>query len=290
MSAFLKASFAFIQVILYITGVFTADININYGGEKYVQQEIVSPMAIVENGASDFVIVSPDNADETILTAVNELQTYIEKISGAKLKIVPESEATPENKAIIIGETALENGVAEIDRESIFADGFMLFSDGNHLFISGANSRGTLYGVYTFLEEYLGVRWFTPELEVVPENKNIVIDSSINRIVEPSFSIRRNDCIGTNDAHRARTKMNVSFWSEATEYGGALTYVLWDVTLDKLIPDDLMTEHPDYFATTAEGTKTTDHVCLSNPEVLEVAVKTQEKQFTNVKRGQNIFI
>ncbi|MBO5291034.1 MAG: DUF4838 domain-containing protein, partial [Clostridia bacterium] len=285
MSAFLKASLAFIQVILYITGVFTADVNINYGGGKYVQQEIFSPMAIVENGASDFVIVSPDNADETILTAINELQTYIEKISGAKLKIVSESEATPENKAIIIGETALENGVVEIDRESIFADGFMLFSDGNHLFISGANSRGTLYGVYTFLEEYLGVRWFTPQLEVVPENKNIVIDSNINRVVEPSFSIRRNDCIGTNDAHRARTKMNVSFWSEATEYGGALTYVLWDVTLDKLVPDDLITEHPDYFATTDEGTKTRDHVCLSNPEVLEVAIKNARKAILECETG-----
>ena len=285
MSAFLKASLAFIQVILYITGVFTADVNINYGGKKYVQQEITSPMAIVKNGASDFVIVSPDNADETILTAINELQTYIEKISGAKLKIVSESEATPENKAIIIGETALEKGIVKIDRESIFADGFMLFSDGNHLFISGANSRGTLYGVYTFLEEYLGVRWFTPQLEVVPENKNIVIDSNINRVVEPSFSIRRNDCIGTNDAHRARTKMNVSFWSEATEYGGALTYVLWDVTLDKLVPDDLITEHPDYFATTDEGTKTRDHVCLSNPEVLEVAIKNARKAILECETG-----
>ena len=88
MPAFLKASFAFIQVILYITGVFTADVNINYGGEKYVQQEITSPMAIVENGASEFVIVSPDNADETILTAVNELQTYIKKISDSSNRLL----------------------------------------------------------------------------------------------------------------------------------------------------------------------------------------------------------
>lgn len=101
MSAFLKASFAFIQVILYITGVFTADININYGGEKYVQQEIVSPMAIVENGASDFVIVSPDNADETILTAVNELQTYIEKISGAKLKLFLKAKLHPKIRLLL---------------------------------------------------------------------------------------------------------------------------------------------------------------------------------------------
>lgn len=277
MSEFFKAVVAFFEVILYITGVFTADTTINYGGDTYVPQEISAPMYIVDDGVSDFVIVTAENPDATTKTAVNELQTYIKKISGAEIKAVTESEVTPDDSAIILGETYLEKGIVDINRSEIAEDGFMLYSDGKHLFIAGSDNRGTLYGVYTFLEEYLGVRWFTPELEVVPENKDIVIDSRINRIVEPSFSIRRNDCRGTNDAHRARTKMNVSFWNEAKEYGGALTYVLWDVTLDKLVPDDLITEHPEYFATTAEGTKTRDHVCLSNPDVLSVAVENARK-------------
>ncbi|MBO5462880.1 MAG: DUF4838 domain-containing protein [Clostridia bacterium] len=277
MSEFFKAVVAFLEVILYITGVFTADTTIDYGGDTYVPQEISAPMYIVDDGVSDFVIVTTENPDATTKTAVNELQTYIKKISGAEIKAVTESEVTPEDSAIILGETSLEKGIVDINRSEIAQDGFMLYSDGKHLFIAGSDNRGTLYGVYTFLEEYLGVRWFTPELEVVPENKDIIIDSRINRIVEPSFSIRRNDCQGTNDAHRARTKMNVSFWNEAKEYGGALTYVLWDVTLDKLVPDDLITEHPDYFATTAEGTKTRDHVCLSNPDVLSVAVENARK-------------
>ena len=277
MSEFLKAAVAFFEVILYITGVFTADTTINYGGDTYVPQEISAPMYIVDDGVSDFVIVTEENPDATTKTAVNELQTYIKKISGTELKAVTENEVTPEDNAIIIGETSLEKGIVDVNRSEIAKDGFMLHSDGKHLFIAGSDNRGTLYGVYTFLEEYLGVRWFTPELEVVPENKDIVIDSHINRIVEPSFSIRRNDSLGTNDAHRARTKMNVSFWNEAKEYGGALTYVLWDVTLDKLVPDDLITEHPEYFATTAEGTKTRDHVCLSNPDVLSVAVENARK-------------
>ena len=277
MSEFLKAAVAFFEVILYITGVFTADTTINYGGDTYVPQEISAPMYIVDDGFSDFVIVTEENPDATTKTAVNELQTYIKKISGTELKAVTENEVTPEDNAIIIGETSLEKGIVDINRSEIAKDGFMIHSDGKHLFIAGSDNRGTLYGVYTFLEEYLGVRWFTPELEVVPENKDIVIDSHINRIVEPSFSIRRNDSLGTNDAHRARTKMNVSFWNEAKEYGGALTYVLWDVTLDKLVPDDLITEHPEYFATTAEGTKTRDHVCLSNPDVLSVAVENARK-------------
>ena len=277
MQEFFKAFIAFVEVILCITGLCPVENVANYSNTKYVPQEVTSPMAIVENGKSDFVIVTSDNPDATIITASKEMQSYIEKISGAKLSIITESNYKSEQKAIIIGETAIENDVVNIDRENIKKDGFLIYSNGDKLFISGAESRGTLYGVYTFLEEYLGVRWFTPTLEVVPENKDIIIDAKINRLVEPSFIIRRNDSIGTNDAYRARTKMNVSFWEEATDYGGALTYVLWDVTLDKLVPDDLITEHPDYFATTEEGTKTCDHVCLSNPEVLEVAVKNARK-------------
>ena len=273
MQEFFKAFIAFVEVILCITGLCPVENVANYSNTKYVPQEVTSPMAIVENGKSDFVIVTSDNPDATIITASKEMQSYIEKISGAKLSIITESNYKSEQKAIIIGETAIENDVVNIDRENIKKDGFLIYSNGDKLFISGAESRGTLYGIYTFLEEYLGVRWFTPTLEVVPENKDIIIDAKINRLVEPSFIIRRNDSIGTNDAYRARTKMNVSFWEEATDYGGALTYVLWDVTLDKLVPDDLITEHPDYFATTEEGTKTCDHVCLSNPEVLDVAVK-----------------
>ncbi len=277
MQEFFKAFIAFMEVILCITGLRPVENVANYSNTKYVPQEVTSPMAIVENGKSDFVIVTSENPDATIITASKEMQNYIEKISGAKLSIVTESNYKSEQKAIIIGETEIENDVVNIDRKNIKKDGFLIYSNGDKLFISGAESRGTLYGVYTFLEEYLGVRWFTPTLEVVPENIDIIIDAKINRLVEPSFIIRRNDSIGTNDAYRARTKMNVSFWEEATDYGGALTYVLWDVTLDKLVPDDLIKEHPDYFATTAEGTKTRDHVCLSNPEVLEVAVKNARK-------------
>lgn len=259
----LKAVAALIESILFILGVFPLNENIDYGGTEYIAPEISSPVYLVQDNDTDYVIVTDDGADECILTAVDELQTYIKKISGAELEHTEKSEFSGE-KAVYIGKT---------ERTDICADGFHLFSDGTNLFIEGADSRGALYGVYSFLEEYLGVRWFTPTLEVVPENDDIIFDAELDRTVEPSFSIRRNDCQGTNDAYRARTKMNVSFHYEMPEYGGALTYVLWDVTLDKLVPDSLFAEHPEYFAMNPDGTRTTDHVCLSHPDVLSVAVE-----------------
>ena len=258
---------AFVQVILAILGVTPISYDINYGGDTYIAPEITTPMYIVEDGASDYVIVTADDADECIMTAVSELQTYIEKISGAKLDCVNESSFSG-GKAIVLGNT----DIASADTSGLKDDGFRLYSDGEHFVISGSTSRGTLYGVYTFLEEYLGVRWFTPELEVVPENEDIVIDASLDRTVEPSFAVRRNSQAGADDTYRARTKINVSFYYDAPEYGGAMTWVMWDVTLDRLVPDALFSEHPEYFAMNPDGTRTTDHVCLSNPDVLTVAV------------------
>ncbi len=276
MVATMKAVLALIQVILCILGVIPVCTDIDYGGTEYVAPQINEAMYIVQDGVSDFTIVTADDVDECIMTAVDELQTYIEKLSGAKLSYVTES-AFAGGKAIIIGETQLEKAVTDVDREAIGADGFLLYADGTNLLIAGGDSRGTLYGVYTLLEEYFGVRWFTPTLEVVPESATLAVDSKLNRVVQPSFSVRRNDCMGTNDAHRARTKMNVSFWREAKAYGGALTYVLWDVTLDVLVPDALFAEHPEYFAMNPDGTRTTDHVCLSHPDVLPIAVENARK-------------
>jgi len=282
--ATIKAILSFVQVILFIIGIIPVDTNISYTNGEYQPPQLNNPMYIVRNGESDFVIVTSDGADECILTAVNEMQTYINKISGVTLEHITESEYTEGTKAIIIGETKLEKDITTVDRDEIGTDGFMIYSNGTHLLIAGGDSRGTLYGVYTFLEEYLGVRWFTPELEVIPENKDVVIDAAINRTVRPSFSIRRNSPSGADDAYLAKHKINVSFWNEAPEYGGSLTYVLWDVTFDRLVPDSLFAQHPEYFAMNPDGTRTTDHVCVTHPDVLPIAVENARKAILECER------
>lgn len=271
--ATVKAIIGFIEVVLLSFFAIPIGGDVSYSSTTYVPPTVTTPMYIVEDGESDFVIATSDSPDECILTAVSELQTYVAKLSGVELEYVTESELEYGDKAIIIGETELEAQITDVDRESIGADGFMLYSDGTYLLIAGGDSRGTLYGVYTLLEEYFGVRWFTPTLEIVPESEDLVVDAALNRIVRPSFAIRRNACPGSTDNYRAKMKVNVSFWNEAPEYGGALTYVLWDVTLDTLVPDSLFAEHPEYFAMNPDGTRTTDHVCLSHPDVLPIAIE-----------------
>ncbi len=284
MMAYLKAIISLFEVLFFSIGIFPADTDINYGGDKYVAPEITTPMYIVEDGESDFVIVTEENPDECIVTATEELKNYIKQVSGAELPVVEETEVTSDDKAIILGNTNLGQSIREMNAEKIKEDGFRFFSDGTHFIIFGEDSRGTLYGVYTFLEEYMGVRWFTPQLEKIPESKDIIVDANTDKLIEPSFEIRRNSPAYADDKYRARTKTNVSFWNEAEEYGGALTYVLWDVTLDRLVPDSLYSEHPEYFAQLPDGTRSTDHVCLSNPDVLPIAVENARKYMSECER------
>ena len=286
MKRFFKGILALFQVILCAVGLLPVDKSVEYGGTPYEPPQIVSPMAIVRDGRSDFSIVVPQDADACVRTAAREMQTYIRRISGAELPCVTEESYAAGTPAILLGDTAANRALAA---SSLCADGFCIRSDGTTLQIRGADSRGTLYGVYTFLEEYLGVRWFTPTLETVPESRDVVIDTAIDRTVEPSFAVRRNDCAGTNDAYRARSRMNVSFWQEAQDYGGALTYVLWDVTLDRLVPDELFAAHPEYFAQMPDGTRSTDHVCLSNPDVLRVCVENAREAIRTCPRNAKHF-
>ena len=147
MLEYIKAIFCVIETLLLSMGVIPVDMNVNYGGGEYTPPSVINEMVIVDDGISDYYIVTAENPDECIVTAANELQTYIEKISGAKLKIVTENELTEEHKAFLIGETELEKEIIEIDRSSIEADGFRLFSDGNYFIINACIKHFVIFPV-----------------------------------------------------------------------------------------------------------------------------------------------
>ena len=282
MAAFLKALFALLQVIVFSVGLFPADRSVDYGGVPYVAPAVSeNALVLADHRQSDYTVVLPDGADVSVRTAANEFILYFERISGVRLPVTNESALADGKPGVYLGQTERAMALTQFDPAAVGEEGFLLCADGRDLLIAGGGSRGTLYGVYTFLEEYLGVRWFTPTLEVVPEQRTVKADAALCRAVKPSFSVRRNDPAGTCDAYRARTKMNVSFWYDMEDYGGAMTFVLWDVTLDRLVPDALFQDHPEYFALGENGERTTDHVCLSNPEVLDIAVTNAREAIKN---------
>ena len=162
MLSYVKAIVSFIQIFLTAAGFLPMNTAVNYGGTPQAALVVSAPMALARRGESDCVILVPDGADACTLTAADELKTYVERRTGAALPILEES-AYPGGKAVVLGETALTPPTDPA--QPVEADGFRWYSDGERLFIRGGTPRGTLYGVYTFLEDYCGVRWYTPTVE-----------------------------------------------------------------------------------------------------------------------------
>lgn len=232
-------------------------------------------LALADKGQSRYQIVIATNAPPSVRYAAEELQRYVEKISGAKLPIVTDATRSG-SREILVGDNAhLRKLGLKIDFARLGTDGFTLRTDGNRLIIAGGKPRGTLYGVYSLLEEKLGARWFTPELEVVPRTNHLSLPA-LNETYVPALDYREvywTEMMRNAD-FAARHRLNGNSYQLTEKHGGrAAVYFPFVHSLDSLIPQELFKEHPDYFPL-IDGKRVNGYVqrCLSNPEVLKLSI------------------
>jgi len=97
-------------------------------------------------------------------------------MTGAEFGVVRDSSA-PSDFEIVLGDTN-RNRMAEIPEElkTDNWEGFSIVREGTKLYIVGNIPRGTLYGVYDFLDVELGVRFLTGEVTHVPRKRTLAVD------------------------------------------------------------------------------------------------------------------
>jgi hypothetical protein len=231
-------------------------------------------VTLAAKGKSAYRIVVPADALPSERYAAEELQKYLERMTGAKLPIVDDSTRT-QSREILLGANAhLGRLSRQIDLKQLGPDGFTLLTDGKRLVIAGGRPRGTLNGVYTFLEENLGVRWFTSDLEEVPHKDPLVVPT-LKETQVPALEQREvfwTEMMRDPDL-AARHRLNGNSYALKEKHGGrAVVYFPFVHSFDLLIPPDLYKEHPEYFPL-IKGERKSGYVqrCLSNPEVVKLA-------------------
>ncbi len=121
----------------------------------------VGSVKIAGTDLSEFVIVRAEFAPPPQVTAAKLLQKFLRRATGVSLKIVHDGKPRAAHE-IIVGKTNREHPktyTIDYDRYEE-NDGFMIRVTGGNLVIAGGGPRGTIYGVYTFLEEQIGYRWY----------------------------------------------------------------------------------------------------------------------------------
>src|SRR5579883_974975 len=131
---------------------------------------------------------------QTILSeqyAAQELQHYLKAMTGVDCPVVQDTAPFKRRqREILLGDNAHSRQLGlNIDLARLGSEGFELRTWGNKLIIVGGQPRGTLYGVYSLLEDKLGVRWFTPELEYVPRTNQVIL-AGLKQTFVPAFEYR----------------------------------------------------------------------------------------------------
>ena len=225
-------------------------------------------------------IVIASDAPPSERYAAQELQNYLQRILAVKLPIV-EDTARPVAREILLGDNAHRRSLGvKLDLSKLGPEGFVLRSAKNQLVIAGGRPRGTLYGVYSLLEDKLGVRWFTPELEVVPQTNRLTLPA-LDETNVPALEYR--EVFWTemmrNADFAARHRLNGEHYGLSEKQGGrAVVYFPFVHSFDSLIPRDLYKDHSEYFPL-INGKRVDGYVqrCLSNPEVVKLAISTVRK-------------
>jgi len=230
-------------------------------------------LVLTDGGKTDYTIVVAKNAVAPEKHAASELQAFLHEISGVKLPVVTDDQAV-KGKRICVGPS---KGLAQIapslNAKSLGLEGYHVKTVGDDLVIVGGRPRGTLYGVYSLLEDELGCRWFTPDCSRIPKSPRIAL-KSLDRRVIPRLEYRATDYPHSRDPDWAvRNKINGTQTHLDAKRGGKIAYAYFVHTFNSILnPKDHFANHPEYFSMIKGrrvGGRT--QLCLTNPEVLKLA-------------------
>lgn len=175
----------------------------------------VGSLTINGRPISDYSVVCPEDASESVRTGVADLVLYIEKACGFTLPV------TSENVSPAI---AVDPETVEIDGSyNANEENYSITSSGDDIIIKGSPVRGAMYGCYGFLENHVGWYFLTPEVDYIRPADRVDI-SGVDETYSPQFEKRENYWRGAmvSEAFSAKNQLNGNVTGE--KYGGGINY------------------------------------------------------------------
>jgi hypothetical protein len=242
----------------------------------------------------------PTNARSCVKTAADELAGYIRQITGKSVAVNPEGKIS-NPPVIYVGNTqhALSSG---LDNAQMAPEEWVIKTTDNALVITGGQPRGIIYGVYHYLEDCNGVRFWTHDEDTVPRKSEIPI-TGLKMRGKPAFDGRTVYSLYLTDNGRFAAKLRITSAIEGyygqidandrRNFGMQSEFGPPDLahSFAAYIPyENYFKEHPEWFSLVdgkrfgAQGSGTySSQLCLSN-KTLRKEMLTQLRE--NIKKGR----
>lgn len=222
------------------------------------------------------IILTP-TASESEKWAAEELQRWLHEISGDFL-LIERNYAAYQGPKIVIGYQDIIKAKTGVEAPADTDESFQYFSQDNDIFIYGGKQRGTMYGVFSFLENEFGCRWYTPRVTVIPKKEKLEF-GRYNYKSTPGIQVRNDFYYEAFDPiWAARNKMNGRM-DYVKQPGGVEGFWAVHTFYPLMPPAEFFGKHPEYYSL-INGKRTFEVVknnhtqlaqlCLSNKNVLRI--------------------
>ena len=226
---------------------------------------------LFQDGASAYTIILPADASPSEQWAAEELQHALKACGGVDIAIGNDSQPLP-GACILVG---FGDGLATLlgrkaKRPEALDESFVYRSLGPHIAIWGGNARGTMYGVMSFLERELGVRWYTPKVTVMPKKSRFAF-CTLNHTEKPGIRVRNDFYFEAFDPIWAAHNRVNGAMSYREQPGGVEGYWAVHTFFPLVPPSEFFQTHPEYYSL-IDGQRIAEYaqLCLTNPEVLRI--------------------
>lgn len=243
---------------------------------------------LAKDGATDWRIVLPDEPTIVEKTAARELSEHLKVVTGADFQTVFEKDVPADGRSLIfVGNTA------QAPKKEYEFDEILIRMNDGRLVLAGHEKRGCLYAVYSFLQDVVGVRWWTSEDAFLPEKPTLVVAHDLEVSYAPQLISRemyqRN---AQPKEFSARMKGNGHL---TPEYGGAVRIINFVHSFYKYLPPEkYFDEHPDWYSE-IDGKRKHERaqLCLTNEDmtrelierVLEALRKNPDAKIIDVSQN-----
>ncbi|HRS95026.1 MAG TPA: DUF4838 domain-containing protein [Candidatus Latescibacteria bacterium] len=231
-------------------------------------------MVLSSHGRTNYVIVLSSQASRSEMHAATELQRFLEEMTGAHFPLLDDGVPVAEKEIAVGAGRHTEALLPGVDFGAFGSEELLVKTVGKRIVIAGGRQRGTLYGVYRFLE-ILGCRWFTAKVSRIPRVEALTVEPLDTR-EKPLLEYREPFFAEAFDGDwAARNLANSNSASLMARHGGKVRYGTFVHTFETLLPvAKYFDEHPEWYSE-IDGKRISERpqLCLTNPQVLEKVIE-----------------
>ncbi|NLE59225.1 MAG: DUF4838 domain-containing protein [Planctomycetes bacterium] len=244
----------------------------------FIATGCASVVVVATNGRPQAVIVVAEDAAPAEKHAGQELALFLKQTTGADFEV--KSSAADDRSRLLVGPAAARLTDPRFTTDGLGAEGLIIRTTGKDLILAGGRPRGTLYAVYTFLEDHVGCRWWAPGASSIPKKPTLVFDNLDVKYIPPLEYREPFWFSGFDGDWAARNKSNGATPRLEDKHGGKHVIQGFVHTFNGLIPPaKYFNEHPEWFSE-IQSKRVQEHsqLCLTNEQMRAELVKNLKDQ------------